>query len=154
MDNLIVIDIAALWSEDKKYIIKEIVIVNRYEIYASKIKSPKYLRPDYKTNYWLKKFKHRLEWNDDGIHLYEVKRKLNELIRDGACVKSKGLDKCRRLQEIFNIPIYNIEEDGCPKINADKTIEKAYKIFQWVMQQERKNLQVKKLQRWKKGEEL
>jgi len=134
MTDLVVIDIEALWSNQKSYVIKEIAIVTKHEVYAARVQSPKNIKSLVQTNKWLKKFRHNIDWEDEGVPFFIVSRNISRMIRPGVCIKAKGKDKCDRLSHILGINIENVEDTGCPKINSSSALDKAFEIYTWCRQ--------------------
>src|SRR5438552_14532136 len=112
--NMGVLDIECLKDVQGNMIIKEIAYAGRNKLCSFLVKSPRKAIPDIPTNVWLQENRQTPAWSDGYIALNKVKKMLKPLLFER--VYAKGLEKFKLLETVFNIPVFNLEDEGCPSI--------------------------------------
>ena len=152
----VVVDIQCLMQAGGEYIVKELSVVDMYYYSSSHwlFKPPKTDGRDLKslkTNYWLSKNLHFLNWEDGYIEYEELFVIMSFIALNYNRVYVKGLQKKNVLSKfISESKVINLEDYGCPKlatliprivnvhcINHSKTSKacthyRAYAILSWM----------------------
>lgn len=93
--------------------------MNTGEIMCYFIKTPKhykYSTTQQKTNNWLVKNFHHINWTFGQTSFnYLRKNVLDSLVRSSTVLYAKGIEKCKYLEKVTQKPVLNIEELNCPR---------------------------------------
>lgn len=69
-----------------------------------------------KTNLWVKKHIHGLEWDYGDIHYEDIKYLLQDATEDFDILWGKGMEKCKFIEELLDKPVYDLHDFGCPNL--------------------------------------
>lgn len=69
-----------------------------------------------KTNFWVKKHIHGLEWNYGDVPYADMKYFLLSITKDFDTLWAKGGEKCTFIEELIDKPVYDLHDFGCPNL--------------------------------------
>lgn len=120
-----VIDFQGYRTASNSLIVKELSVVSLD--YGSSwhwfIKPPQDVNQDVeylKTNLWVKKNIHGLEWNIGDIPYEDLKPILQDVTADFDTLWGKGLEKCNLIEELIGRAVYDLHDFDCPNLKQLK----------------------------------
>ena len=125
MSSIGIIDLQWFPSSNNqtRYIIKEIAISSldrlceEHYVFEPPTKSLFSSNVDVKTANWLTKFYFELPWLDGEIQYFRLFELLNFINGSFHRLYVKGVQKKLFLESYITIPVLNIEDLGCPRLN-------------------------------------
>lgn len=71
-----------------------------------------------KTNLWVKRHIHGLEWDYGDVPYEDMRYLLQYAAKDFDILWGKGMEKCKFLEELVDKPVYDLHEFGCPNLKV------------------------------------
>lgn len=123
---MFVLSIECLRGLGNGFIIKELAIIELKHNDEQNIQNlhfeapyPSYLLPNYirRTNRWITRTLHGMEWGDGYIPYSKLKILLSDAIGSDKNIFAKGSENCAILSNILGREVSNLEIFGCPKVD-------------------------------------